>query len=518
MKIKSYISIAAIAAFALGINSSCTKDFDEINTDPDAIPSAPVTNILGYSIYSMSNQWGNEKSRLADWSGYLVASYENETFQYLPTYNEFGNKWYQTYTLIPELQDIIDRTDPEQFKNMQNVAKLLQQFMLFLTVDCFGDIPYTEACQGLSTGIIKPVYDKDEAVYDSIAAKLKDIADSWAEGLGDDELGAGDLLYGGNVKNWQRFCNSLRLRLAMRVSNMDSKVAASRATFNEILSNPAQYPIIEESSQNCYFNWAGTSSYREKWYDNYLDRPNDYYMSQVLVDRLKDQNDPRLSVICRPAKNTGEYRGVLHGANAQYNGEPMDNYSLPGSLYMATNETENAANKGFSPYFRAAETWFLIAEAALKGWNTGSYSAQTAYENGVKCSMTDNGVSDADAATYLAGSGAYAGTLAQIYLEEWVALYKQGQEAWCLYRRTGYPTQMFDEVTYSDGKTAPQYPGEHSAWGYGASARHNDLPFRFPYPNNEVLYNNDNLSVAMEGVTDYTYGKRLCWALDNGRW
>ncbi len=516
MKIKSYISAVAVAALALGFNS-CTKDFDEINTDPDAYPTAPVTNILAYSLYSIASEWGNEKTRLADWAGYMVNSYENETFSYKPSYNEFGNKWYVTYTTIPQLQDIIDRTDPEENKNMQNVSKLLQQYLYFLTVDCFGDIPYTEACQGISNDNIKPVYDKDSDVYDSIATNLKSIADSWAEGLGSDELGAGDLIYGSNIENWQRFCNSLRLRLAMRVSNMSSKLEASKATFKEILSNPDKYPFIEECSQNNYFNWEGTSSYREPWYDSYLERPVDFYMPQILVDRLKSQADPRLSVICRPAANTGEYRGVLHGANAQYNGEPKDNYSIVGALYMSIDETENAANPGFSPYFRAAESWFLIAEAAIKGWNTGSYTAQTAYENAVNCSMTDNGVSDEDAATYLAGKGAYAGTLEQIYLEEWVALFKQCQEAWCLYRRTGYPTQMFDEVTYSDGITAPQYPGEHCAWGYGANARHNDLPFRFPYPDNEMLYNYDNVTAASEGITDYTYGKRLCWALENGR-
>lgn len=515
MKMKSYISAVAVATLALGFNS-CTKDFDEINTDPDAYSTAPVTNILGYTLYQMAYRYGNEQYRLQDWSGYLVNS-QIERYSYLPTYNEFGYRWYTTYTCIPQLQDVLDRTTPEANKNMQNVAKLLQQYLLFLAADCFGDIPYTEACQGMSKNNIKPKYDKDSDVYDSIAVNLKTIADSWAEGLGTDELGSGDLVYGGSVAKWQRLCNSLRLRLAMRVSNMDSKVEASKATFKEILSNPEKYPFIEDCSQNYYFYWQTTSSYRDPWYSNYISRPSDYTMSQILVDRLKSQNDPRLSVICRPAVKTGEYRGVLHGSNVAYNSGAFDDYSTPGALYRPTNDTECAANPGFSPFFRAAETWFLIAEAALKGWDTGSYSAKTAYETAVKCSMTDNGVSDADASAYLAAAGAYAGTFEQIYLEEWVALYKQGQEAWTLYRRTGYPTQMFDEVTYSDGITTAQYPGEHCTWGYGATARHNDLPFRFPYPSNEYLYNADNVNAAAEGIVDYTYGKRLCWAKENGR-
>ncbi len=515
MKMKSYISAVAIASLAMGFNS-CTKDFDEINTDPDAYSTAPVSNILGYTIYQIASNYGNELYRLSDWSGYLANS-QIETYQYIPTHNEFGYRWYTTYTCIPQLQDILDRTTPEDNKNMQNVAKLLQQYLLFLAADCYGDIPYTEACKGISDNIIKPVYDKDSDVYDSIAVHLKEISDSWAEGLGDDALGSGDLIYSGDAENWQRFCNSLRLRLAMRVSNMESKVEASKATFKEILSDPEKYPFIEDCSQNNYFYWLTSSSYRDPWYSEYISRPSDYTMAQVFVDRLKDQNDPRISVICRPAALTGEYRGVYHGSNAAYNSDPIGNYSTPGVLYRATSEAECSANPGFSPFFRAAESWFLIAEAAIKGWDTGSYTAQTAYETAVKCSMEDNGVSDDDASAYLAAAGSYDGTLKQIYLEEWVALYKQCQEAWSLYRRTGSPTQMFVEVDYSDGIRAPQYPGEHCAWGYGASARHNDLPFRFPYPSNEFLYNSDNVNAASEGIEDYTYGKRICWALENGR-
>lgn len=505
---KRYIKFSAIAALALGM-TGCTGSFEEINTDPDAYSTAPITNMLAYDIEQMSVNWGDELSRLTDWAGYMVSSYANETFNYLPTNNEFGNKWYQTYMLNSQLQDIIDRTDPVATKNNQNAAKLLQQFLFFNNVDCFGDCPYSEACQGVSGGTIKPKFDKDEDIYNGIATELKAIADSWAEGIGGDALGDGDLLYGGDVEMWQRWCNSLRLRLAMRLSNMSSQVEKSKATFKEILGNPSKYPVIEESSQNCYFWWDGSSNYRERWYNNRLSRPVDFNMSQVMVDRLVGQEDPRLATICLPATEDGEYRGVLHGSNAQYNGDGFGHYSLCGDMYYG-----NPA--GFSPYFRAAETWFLIEEAALKGWI--SYSAEEAYNNAVACSMADNGIAQAESEAYLEGKGKYNGTLDQLYMEEWVALFKQSQEAWSLYRRTGYPKVLFDEVTYQVSKvTCAQYPGERNAWGYGATAVHNDLPFRFPYPNSEYTYNEENTKAAAEGIVNHCWGKRLCWALENGR-
>jgi len=135
MKMKSYISAVAIAVLAMGFNS-CTKDFDEINTDPDAYSTAPVSNILGYTIYQIASNYGDEHFRLSDWSGYMANS-QIEGYQYLPTHNEFGYRWYTTYTCIPQLQDILDRTTPEENKNMQNVALLLQQYLLFLAAVLF---------------------------------------------------------------------------------------------------------------------------------------------------------------------------------------------------------------------------------------------------------------------------------------------------------------------------------------------------------------------------------------------
>lgn len=498
----------SLLALAVGLlMPSCTKDFEEINTDPDAYATAPITNMLGYCIVNMSTNWGDELTRLSDWMGYTCLGYDAETFNYLPTNNEFGNKWYQTYTLYPQLQDIIDRTDPDELKNIQNVAKLMQTWLLFLCTDSWGDIPLSEAFEGVNGGNIKPKYDAQADVYAELESRLKAISDSWAAGLGDDELGDGDFLYGGDVEMWQRFCNSLRLRMAMRLSEMPSHKAASKATFEEICGNPTKYPVIEECAQNCEFWWDGSASYRERWYNNRLTRPNDFLMSEILINRLKEYDDPRLPVLANPAVNSGEYRGLIHGAKVNYNGESVGDYSLPGDFYYAD-------PAGSSPYFRACETWFLIAEAAVKGWSVGT-TAEAAYNKAVTCAMTDNGVDD-QAAAYLAGKAKFDGTLAQIYMEEWVGLYKMGQEAWCLYRRTGYPELTKLQGTYVDGTTCAQYPGLKSKWGYGVSATHNDIPFRYPYPNNEYTYNEENLLNATSGVIDYCWGTPMCWDTRTG--
>ena len=117
--------------------------------------------------------------------------------------------------------------------------------------------------------------------------------------------------------------------------------------------------------------------------------------------------------------------------------------------------------------------------------------------------MDDNGVDAADVDTYLAGKGKFANTLDQIYMEEWVALFKNNCEAWSLHRRTGFPKEI---------QTSGEYPGAYCIYG----TDHNDVPFRFPYPDNEYNYNTDNVNAASAGIVDYTWGKQMWWDTRSG--
>ncbi len=119
--------------------------------------------------------------------------------------------------------------------------------------------------------------------------------------------------------------------------------------------------------------------------------------------------------------------------------------------------------------------------------------------------MEDNDIDTAAADAYLAGKGKWDGSYERLYFEWWVALFKQNIEAWSLYRRTGYPTYIHTAVA-ADGVT-PQYPGARSAY----KGIHNDVPFRFPYPQNQYLYNEANVTAAATGIQDYVWGKQMWW-------
>ena len=497
--ISRFFAIALVAFMA----SACTSDFDEINTDPDAYSSAPTTNMLGDVLMRTAMQFGDDLDGTSLWSGYICClQYIDDYSDYIPSNNTYGNKWYQCYFGHVQLQDIVDRTDDDETRNMHNVAILWQNYLMSLCTDCFGDIPYSEAFKGAPEdgSVLQTPYDDQEDIYPQILENLEEVADSWASGFGDDELGDGDFLFNGDVELWQRFCNSLRLRIAMHISPVYS---GSQSIVETILNNPTKYPVIEECDQNAFFWWQGSGDYYERYYNAYYTR-TDYGVSDILVQHLQDMEDPRLAAIANTCLADGvTYRGAEHGLNAQSVSEGITYYSYIGDLYAGD-------PAGFTPFYRACETYYMEAEAALNGWNV-PLTAEEAYETGVLLSMEDNGVSDDDAAAYLAGAGAWDGTLNCLYFEQWVGMFKQCTEAWTFYRRTGYPTYI-QTATYDDDPDTKQYPGAKSVWG----STHNDVPFRMPYPYNQYTYNADYTEAAAANVEDYCWGEQMWWDLRSG--
>ena len=483
---KNIFKLTTVAPLAVSLMlGGCTSNFDEINSDPDALETGAPTNMLGYALReTMTRQAGFDATEA--WAGYIVKIQYMDNYNYLPTNNTYGNKFSNCYRRVVLLDDILALTEEnaDELKNIRWASRIFKEYLWLLNTDQFGDIPYTDANK-VEDGQMKPKYDSQEIIYPAILENLKAIADEMAAGLGSDNIGEGDFLFGGNIQRWQKFCNSLRMRAAMRIVNVAPDLAKS--TIEEICQNQAAYPLLETSAENAYFYWQGSSPYFEPYYNDFRTR-DDYGMSNIFVNHLKSMNDPRISAIMQPAATDGEYRGFENGAlSAPSNIQAI---SRMGVMYR-----EDPA--GFTPLLKSCENYFIMAEAAMRGWNVG-ISAQEEYETAVKLSMDDNGVSAADAETYLANAGKWDNTLERIYMEEWVALFKENCEAWSLYRRTGYPKEI---------RTSGEYPGKFCSFG----TAHNDVPFRMPYPDNEYQYNKENVEAATAEVVDNTWGKKMWW-------
>jgi len=473
--------------------AGCTKNFEKINTDPDALPDVPPQNMLINVLRNAGEQFGGDVDGYGTFAGYIVKiQYPDNMGGLTPTNNTYGNRWYACYYNNTQMNDLLKKTEDKAagFKNIRTIARIWQNYMWSYLLDGWGDIPYTEAFKGMpgEGNLLKPKYDKQEDVFPAVLADLKKIADEMAAGLGTDNVGDYDIVYQGDMRKWQKFCNSLRLRMAMRISAVAPALAKS--TIEEIAGNMNKYPVLETNAENCYLYWPGSLPYMEPWYKSGINgkRIDNWGMFDIFIDHLNEVKDPRIAAVAQKA-NTGTYVGYQ-------NGLPSGPAVLRSVSWIGEYYINNPS--GYTPFYKSCETYYILAEAAMLGYNVGM-TAESAYNKAVMISMKDNGVSDADAQTYLAGKGKFDNTKEKIWWDMWTALFKENYEAWSLYRRTGIPST--------------NYPAINSIF----KGKHNDQPWRLPYPNNEYLYNKANTEAAAVGVVDQVWGKRLWWAKDNGK-
>ncbi len=455
---------------------SCTSKFEDINTDPNAsIPDVPSTSMLAFNIrYYLNNMYDawNDMNEPETYGGHLAKIQYIDEARYVYRPGTVENKWYYAYRTLYNIRKMQAVAIIEKNSNMQAVGKVLEAFIMQEVTDTWRDVPYSDAFK-LDQGVTNPKYDTQEIIYPALIALLQDASVLFQKNEG--VLGDGDVLFHGDIQKWQKFSNSLILRLSIRISKVAPAVA--RPIFEKILGDPSKYPILESNDDNVFFYWPGSSPYYEPWYNDFLSR-DDHGVSDVLINTLTGLNDPRLPIYAYPATADDIYRGFKIGAKAQ---PSLSAISRIGSRFRQD-------PKGFSPMMRSSEVWFFIAEASKLGWNTGT-ATKTAYEKAVTLSLQENGVSTTNIADYLGGNGKFDDTYNQIYLQEWIALFKQGMETWTLYRRTGVPV-----LYHAPGS---KYTG------------HNVPPFRYPYPATETNLNGTNSATYVGKVKDDFWGQQM---------
>jgi hypothetical protein len=485
MKIYNYKISILLMAIVLMI-TGCTSSFNQVNTDPDnpSAESVPATNILAYSLrYSADNMFDSwfDLNESEGFSGQIAKWMYNDEgyYSFRPTVNT--QSWNVCYYTVSNLQAIINKST--EGSNMWAVATIFQCQIFQVISDRWGNVPYSDALK-LANGVTKPTYDKQSNIYPDLLKRLKTAVNA-LDATGD-KLGDGDVLLNGNIAAWKKYGNSLRLRIAARIANIDPSDAKS--TFEEILGNPTTYPVLESNTDNVFFQWK--NEYPEPYADYFLTRPNEYGVSKLMIETLKGTNDPRLSVYAKPTTNytngvsgSTQYAGYQNGLEAAAS---VAAYSGIGTRFMSVNSLT-----GFSPWLRSCETYFAIAYAASKGWNVG-LTQQAAYEKAVTLSIEENGGTSTDASTFLAGGGKYDGTQAQLFTQWWVSVFKNGMEAWSLFRMSGYP---------AGNGIAPDsfYPN------------HNTPPMCYGYPDTERNLNAENCKPEAASESDYFWGKQMWW-------
>jgi len=504
---KKYINkIAYIAMLGLFLSTACTDKFEEINTNPDQPkPEAvEIENMLAWSIWHTAARFYDRWFMLdepASFAGYVAKMSYIDEAKYQYRANVQDTNWRYIYRTLRNLREVQKRAKDFERPYMVLAAKTMEVHIMQIATDRWRDIPYSDAIKlNELEENLTPTYDRQETIYPALIALAKEVGDEYAAEL-DDEMG-GDLLFFGDVNQWRKFVNSMRLRMALRISEVSPDLAKQH--IEELLGNPSKYPLIDSNDDNAFFWWDGADMTRyEPIADAYRTRKTEFCAPDLLVNYMLEHNDPRIGVyFTRTPSNAGGnpndpdyndgkplYRGYIIGASS----------NPPSRLYSVWGQRYGIDLGGFSPFHRSSEVYFHIAEAAMLGYNTGGISAEEAYNTAVLLSMEENGVNDTDAEDYLAGPGKFDNTKQKLWEEEWVALFKQGMEGWSLYRRTGIPSN--------------HYPAPGRANRY---ANHNVPPFRSPYPDTERDLNKSNNASFNAEVVDNLWGKQMWWDTRTG--
>lgn len=452
------------------MNYGCTKNFDEKSKNPNAIKDASAATLLSQTLYdALVTRIQTAKNVGNELMGYTVQKSERAYTQRFDIRNTLGNNlWNKHYVALTNIEDMYKRAIVEDNVNYQAVALTLKAWVVSELTDTFRDIPYFEATQGDNLNFL-PKYDTQEEIYKDLLNNLDKAAllfnNSKAMNL------QGDILYGSQtttvlqVAAWRKFCNSLRLRLYLRVSNVPE--FDSPAKINEIVSNASLYPVFANASEQAYIPLTN----QEPLYNPYYNSTNvqfgsHFAPSYTILQMMQEISDPRLPYYYE--KSLTEYTGVKSGFPAGVAGEIFQN----GTSYLKYNLHDSPRLGVIMSY---DELQFILAEATLKGWiNTGT-SAKDYYLQGIRSNMEFWGLTPSS--TYLNMPGVvFDDTIETIIKQKYLASFFRGLEAWFDYRRTGYPNLIIDPRADNNAK----------------------VPSRLIYPATTQIYNPTNYKIAVE--------------------
>ena len=466
-------AVAAITLLAIG---GCDNGLTGVNDNPNAptavdarylLPNA-ITGAVGLTLGTNLHM-----DLTALWAQHYTESQYSAEDSYNFTDAKVQGIWNAYYSgPLEDLHQIVEQGEELNKPNVTAVGKILQVWTMSIVTDMWGDVPYTEALKGMEEGGTRtPTFDSQQSIYNSMLSDLASVPGTM------DPSGAviedGDLIYGGDMSHWAQFANSLRMRLAMRLSEVDADKAeqefAAAYAAGGFMSN----------DDNAQLNYVGDGTWDYPIFAYERDR-DDHAVSATMVDTLKSLSDPRLPLYAKP-NVYGTYAGAPNG----YDDVPFRHDSVSRIGEPFTSATTPAVIMSY------AEVLFLEAEAAERGWI--SADAGELYKAAITANMEWNGISQGDIDSYLAQTAvAYAGGadgLRQIALQKWIALYGNGPEAYAEWRRTGYPVLHAGPDALNNGI----------------------IPVRLPYPSVEQSLNGANLSQAITNQGGATMNDPLWW-------
>lgn len=456
---------------------ACTKGLEDINENPNESetvnPQFLLSTVLIATAYDYQKDAYYDKPASAGRYITLVRNEGNDKFDWGP------QNWDGYYSKLSTNKNMMDLAQDKGELQYVAVGKILKAFNFAYATDLFGDIPYSEALQSKENGIVHPKYDQQEELYPDLLKELKEANDMLAGSLGQIDEKA-DAMYEGEAMKWQKFANSLRLRMLLRISKGYPQAFTE---MQEIVNNKTTYPVFESNDDNAeikYLGDVGANSWPGGPLANAFSEFDKRKPSKEIVDALLQRNDPRLEVWIAPVDEpTGGlvdpnlYVGVPNAVPApyDYNGGTPHISRLAGIFNSNANAMVNASMMTY------AEVCFILAECMQAGKITvAGETAESMYYAGIAANMEYYGVDQTaeNENYYDQPSVKYNGTLKQLIEQKWIAMFLKGAEGWFDYRRTGLPQFV---------------PGPLASGGA--------IPKRYIFPDTERAYNEAQYQKAL---------------------
>lgn len=449
---------------------SCTKDFNEINTDPIGKPTTTANQLLAPALVNVlsanlvrNRNFNNELMQVT----VDLGDSDGKIFRYdirRSTADYTWNIWYPELTNLKSIYTIASQPATLN-KSYQGISLITEAWVFQLLTDVYGDVPYFQANQG-KDGLIEPAFDKQKDIYLDLLKKLEEANTLLKEGT--PIVPTGDPVYQGDVAKWRRFGNSLYLRLLMRISGKSELSAQLSSKIKEMIdTRPDQYPIMQNNTHTAKILWNGTNSTTSVFSSPLMInvRAVDFRspaISEFFLGNLSNWADPRINL--KLGKNDVSRYGIAPGKNG-YVGVPSS-YSQGSSVakqayFYSDATTNNPTTLQTDPYtgilMNVAEVDFILAEAAAKGWINGA--AENYYYKGIADAVNywipslwadaaDPAVKAFAVAADMDWDDSFPlntttpGTQSKmelIQLQKYHALFLVDFQQWFEYRRTGHP-------------------------------------------------------------------------------
>lgn len=511
MKKVKYILFLAMVMFI----ASCDVEYFDTPNDPSEPPtSALFNNNVKEFVDDFYDQWFSGRFTLVTMQYWTQSEYGDED-RYV--YRESQRQtWQEFYWNMENLRKVIFFNTNEETQNaaaaygpnINQIAttRIMMAWAFNIMTDTWGDIPYYSFGNddpdfqalnladvgGVENEIITPAYATQEKIYADILNELKEAT----EMMDDARPGftEGDNIYDGDMSKWKKFANSLRLRIALKIREVNSQLADQH--INEI----SESDVFQSNDDNAIFVYESSDGNASPFYRAFnVDNRRDFAMAHSFITLLQGNNlvdtlgndissnpfsgmvDPRIGIYAQ--QNEGFYAG-MPVVESSAEAATIRFESLPGDAIINTPDY----GQTLMDY---AEVLFIRSE--LENWD------QTHYENGVRASMEKWGVPTADIDDYI--SNLPAASEESVLTQKYIAMYMQAHTAWAEYRRTGFPQTLV--MPYQDFQLT--IPGTTNVLNFVFEplvADATDIPFRMRYPQFEQTLNGENRAAAVSGLTD----------------